>query len=201
MLLWRPLKVKGRTNTMRRGFTLAELLVAISLSIIILSALYAVYVTSYRSYHNSINRAELDQNARISLERITRDLRQTNQITTALPLTDTDPLNPAPSHIMFQDGHSTTQIQYIEYALSGNNLLRKVEHFYFSSDPSTWVPWNALDQYGNLPLESIDQNVTKADKVSSLEFYGGQLITIKIVVANSNGQISYQTQTLGRNIQ
>jgi hypothetical protein len=167
----------------------------------LLTALYGVYITSYKSYQRSVNRAELNQNARISLERITRDLRQTNLITTTLPPTDTDPLNPAPSNIQFQDGHNNDKIRYIEYTLTDGQLYRKVKHYYFSTDPQTYVAYNALDQFGNHATESIDENVVKADKVQSLQFFGTGIINIKIVVNNSDGSLTYQTQVLGRNAQ
>lgn len=193
MLHYRQLLQKNK------GFSLTELLVAISISVMLLVSLYSVYILSYKSYQRSINRAELNQNARISLERITRDLRQTNLVITELPPTDTDPLNPAPSSIVFQDGHDTTKINYIEYSLQDGELYRKVIHYYFTTNPDIYVAYNIKDNYGNPPLEAIDENVVKADKVQSLEFFGSNIINIKITVANLNESITYQTQTLGRN--
>lgn len=189
-----------------KGFTLIEVIIAVSLSVILLGALYAVYITSYQSYRRSVAKAEINQNARIALERITRDLRQTERITTTLPIDDTDPLNPAPSTIMFQDGHVTDKIQYIEYSLTVNELHRKLIHYCFSSTPETcdivdWVAWNAQDQYGNPPNESIDEDAVKADKISVLKFYGNKLITIDVTATHNDQSVNYQTKTLGRNIQ
>jgi type II secretory pathway component PulJ len=191
-----PLRLKNK-----KGFTLLEILVAISLSFLLLEALYGVYITSYKSYTNSIAEAELNQNARIAMERITRDLRQTPEIVTVLPPNDTDPLNPSPSEIQFQDGHNTAKIQYIRYYLVNNDLNRQVIHYYFATDVNTWVKWNALDQYGNPPKESIDEDTVRADKISSVQFYGTDLVNITIVAANQKNSYTYQTQTLGRNIQ
>lgn len=184
-----------------KGFTLSEIVVVVTLSVLLFSSLYAVYITSFQSYRRNVNRAELDQNARISLERITRDLRQTNDIVTTIPPTDTDILNPPPSHILFQDGHDTTKIQYIEYSLINGDLTREVIHYYFSTDTATWVAWDALDQFNNPPLESIDETVIKANSIQSLQFFGSPTISIKLTVANSDTDLLYQTQTLGRNTQ
>src|SRR4030042_7081060 len=118
------LKAEGRPQTaclkakLKRAFTLLEMVVTISLSLLLIGSLYSVYLTSYKSYRRSVNKAELNQNARIALERISRDLRQTERITTSLPPDDTDDMNPAPSAIQFQDGHDTENIQYIKYLLS-----------------------------------------------------------------------------------
>lgn len=193
---WQKLKLKGK------GFTLMEILVAISLSLLLLGSLYGVYITSYKSYRNTIGKAELNQNARISLERISRDLRQGERITTPLPPDDSDPIgNPAPDNIQFQDGHDVSKIRYIKYALSSGNLTRQVIHYYFASDPTIWVAWNAQDQYGNPPSESIDENTVRADKITSIKFYGIKVITIEIVASDSSGSYTYRTQALGRNIQ
>lgn len=197
MLLWQPLKQKNN-----KAFTLIELIFVVGLSLLLLTSLYAVYIICLRSYGHSVARAEIDQNARISFERITRDLRQTTRIVTVLPPTDTDPLNPAPSQITFQDGHDITQLRYIVYAKENNNLMRKVIHYYFSTDPDIWVAYDAKDEFKNPPLESIDENVVKADEIQTLEFFGGpSIVSIKAVIADQNNQLSYQTQVMGRNLQ
>lgn len=202
------LKAEGRpqTSKLKWGFTLIEMVVTISISVLLVGSLYGVYLTSYKSYRRSINKAELNQNARIALERISRDLRQTQEIVTPLPLIDDPPLNPASSVIEFQDGHNTAQIQYIKYLLSGNELHRQVIHYCFSSTPETclpadWVTKNVQDQYGDPPSESIDRNDVKADKISLIKFYGIKLITTEIVASDADSSYSYKTQTLGRNIQ
>lgn len=200
MLLYQQLNRQFKKR--RPGFTLLEILVVVTLSVVLMVAIYGIYITSYQSYRRSINRAELNQNARISMERVTRDLRQTSDIITALPPTDTDVLNPAPSDIVFVDGHDPVQIQYIEYSLSNHTLVRKVKHYYFPVDTTTWVAYNAHDINNNLPLESIDQSVVKADAIQSLEFFGeNSVINIKLVTVDNGGQFVFQTQTLGRNVQ
>lgn len=181
------------------GFTIFEVLVAITLSILVLGGLYGVYVTSVQSYRRSTAQAELSQNARIALERISRDLRQTQRIVTELPTDDTDPLNPPPSAIQFQDGHNTTQIQYIRYYLSGQELRQQFIHYYFSTSPDEWVAWNAQDEDGNPPQESATE-VVKADKITSLKFYGDKLITIDLTTTYDTATFAFKTKILGRNI-
>lgn len=195
---------KSQTKKQRflmRGFTLVEVLVVIVTSTLLLIALYSVYVVNSRSYRQSVNQQELAQNARISLERMSRDIRQAERIVTTLPSTATDPLNPPPSYIQFQDGHETTKIQYIKYYLTDHNLKRQLIHYAFSSAPNTWVAWNAQDAFGNLPNESIDEDVIKADKISALKFYGGKVIEIELQVTNEVNTFDFRTKVWGRNIQ
>lgn len=183
----------------KKGLTLIELLMAMSISIILLGALYAVYSTSYQVYKSSINKAELNQNARIALERIGRDLRQTSSIKTVLPPNDIDLLNPPASEIQFVDGHNTNQIRYVRYYLQGGNLHRQVIHYFFTSNNDAWVPWNASESIGVLQ-ESIDEDVVKADQVTALKFFGNNPTIVQITTANNQGNYTYQTEVWGRNM-
>ena len=192
---------KACPERFRRGLTLVEILVAISISTLLIGALYGIYLVSFKSYKHSVNQAELNQNARIAMERISRDLRQTNRLTTIIPPNDTDLLNPPPSDIMFQDGHTTNQIQYIRYFLDGTNLKRQVIHYWFSSDTSIWVEYNAIPPPGITLLNNIDEDRIKADKITSLKFYGeNNLINIGITASDGTSTYTYKTIVLARNL-
>ena len=58
-----------------RGFSLVELMVAITLGLIILAAVSAIFVNSKRSYSTQDRLARLQENARFAMQFITRDLR------------------------------------------------------------------------------------------------------------------------------
>ena len=187
-------------RAVKNGFTLLEILVAVSISVLIVISIYGVYVVTSRSYHSTIAKAELAQNGRIALERLSRDIRQASDIVTTLPPTNSDLLNPPPNHLLFQDGHYTYGIRYIEYRLNSQNLSRKVIHYYFSSDPTNWVLWNAQDQFGNPPLESVDLDEIKADKIFDLDFYGTNLVNIDLSVTDTKNTFYFKTISLARNI-
>jgi prepilin-type N-terminal cleavage/methylation domain-containing protein len=57
-----------------QGFTLVELMVAMAVTLILLGALYSLFILSGRSYASQENIAALQQNARASLELIARQL-------------------------------------------------------------------------------------------------------------------------------
>lgn len=195
---WPVLKLNDR---LKQGFTLIEILVAMSISVLIVAVIYGVYVSSNRYYYKNLAQAELTQNGRIALERISRDLRQAVRIIASLPSNENDMLNPPPSEIFFQDGHNTTKIQYIRYKLIDNTLKRELLHYYFATNSSVWVNWNSKDQMQNPPIESIDESVVKADKISSLQFYGTKNITISLTVSDGINNFSFKTEVFGRNIQ
>lgn len=59
-----------------RGFTLVELMVALTLSLIILGAITYIVVNSNKSYNTTDSLARLQENARFAMEFIARDLRR-----------------------------------------------------------------------------------------------------------------------------
>lgn len=187
---------------MKRGFTLVEILTAVFFGAVIILAAYAVFLISYKSYQRNFTSGELTQNGRIALERLSREIRQASEVLTALPV---DPgLGAPPSEIKFQDGHNMLlggQIQYITYYLSGTDLHRKQSHYAFADSPSQWVLWSTLNGEGDLPTEYVDLDQIKAEKISLLQFWGVNVITINLAVSDGEMTYYFQTKALGRNIQ
>jgi type IV pilus assembly protein PilW len=60
-----------------RGFTLAEFMVAMTISLIVLAALSSIYVSSGQSFRANDNFARIQENSRIAFDLMSRDLRQT----------------------------------------------------------------------------------------------------------------------------
>lgn len=184
----------------KSGFTLIEILIAMAAGTTLVLGLYGVYVFTSKLHRTNVNQQELAQNGRIALERMSRDIRQAQAIVTTLPPTNDDILNPPPSFIQFEDGHYIANVQYIKYYLSDTNLKRQVIHYYFSASPTTWVKYNARDSFDNLPLESIDEDVIKADKIGTLQFYGGDTVNIQLTTTNPENSFIFTTEVSGRNI-
>jgi prepilin-type N-terminal cleavage/methylation domain-containing protein len=203
----------------KKAFTLIEILAVIFMSAIIATAGYTIYSMSYQSYKRNMASAELTQNARIALERMTRDIRQAVEILTKLPA-DPDSGTP-PSELKFQDGHNfwptgvtsptpspspsgqaVGKIQYVTYYLSGTDLHRKLSHFAFGGPTdNNWVLWSTIAPGGEKPTEYTDLDQIKAERVTSLQFWGEETITINLAVSDGTTTYPFQTQVLGRNIQ
>lgn len=187
---------------MKKGFTLVEILTVVFLATLIIVASYTLYLISYQSYQRNSANAELTQNARIALERISRDVRQAVEILTDLP--DDPGLGTPSSELKFQDGHNILeggQIQYVTYYLSGTDLHRKISHYTFTTSPDEWVLWSTLNEGGNSPTEYTDLDQIKAEKISQLQFWGTQVITIHLAVSNDTNTFYFETKSLGRNVQ
>jgi type IV pilus assembly protein PilW len=58
-----------------RGFTLIELLISMALSGIVMSAIYTLFISQNRSYSIQEQVSEMQQNARVAMDRIVRDVR------------------------------------------------------------------------------------------------------------------------------
>lgn len=183
-----------------KGFTLVEILVAVFLGTIIVMAGYSVFNMSYKSYKKNYANTELNQNARIALERMSREIRQARDITTTLPENAIDAL----SAIQFQDGHGIVQtgvptncdFLYITFSLSGNDLHRQLNYYYLLTDPNTCIKW---DTYGAIESALVIDEI-KAQQITDLQFWGTQK-TVSIHFTVTDGQSSYQfeTKTTARN--
>ncbi len=179
------------------GFTLIEVLIGSGLGILIIVVVYSSFIFGQNVYKRGVLNAELAQNGRIALDRIGREVRQTDQLTTTL---DSIVPDPPQTEIMFEDGH-TDIIQYIRYYLSGTDLKREQRHYYFPSDPSQWVDWNAKDNNGQSANYIIDDDQVIAQNISLINFYGeGNLIKIDLTASQNGKDIQFRTENFERNL-
>jgi len=182
------------------GFSLLEIIVSISLFTIIILLVSDIFLVAQRAYSKNSNIAELTQNARVSLDRISRELRQSSNIITTLPATDDDPSNPPANQIFLQDGHDINQITYLRYYLDGTNLMREHKAYYFIQEPSVYVAYNALDQGGSLPLTTIIDDRVVGEYFTTLNFWGaGGLINISLGLIKNENIFNLETSVFSRN--
>lgn len=70
-----------------RGFTLAELLIVLSMLALVLAAVVTIQQGALQAYVTGSNKTEVQQNARVALERMAREIRQTQTGLTAATAT------------------------------------------------------------------------------------------------------------------
>ncbi len=180
----------------RLGFSLAEVLVGLLVVILAITAIYSIYLLSRTVKNQSETRAELIQNERAMLDRLTRELRQANTIVTLLPAAE----------IMFEDGHGNLAgqpIQYIRYYLNGTGLYREVSYYSFASDPLSHVVYNEIDGLGHPPNKTITENRLVAEYITNLNFSGiaakGNII-IDLTCTKANQTINLTSYVNSRNL-
>lgn len=192
-------KVSRRADS-SAGFTLIEIIISLSLFATLILLVNGMYTLAQSTYNKNSNLAELTQNARVALDRLSRELRQSETIITSLPPTDSDPANPPVNQIFFQDGHNTALTTYILYRLDGTNLERVAKAYYFNDEPSTYVTYNSVDQGGNLPLELIISDLTVGEYFNNLKLWGTNgLVNISIGLTKNKNSFNLDTSVYSRN--
>jgi prepilin-type N-terminal cleavage/methylation domain-containing protein len=103
----RPIRIpraraeRGRLGYWQAGFSLSEMIIAVAIFVLIIVVVYSVYILGQRGYQRGEEAAEVIQNGRVVLERISREIRQARDIITELPAERTNP----PAEIKIHDGH------------------------------------------------------------------------------------------------
>ena len=97
-----------------RGYSLAELLSAMAVLTVLLAGLLLTFEQGQNVYSFGAGRSEVQQNARVALERMLRELRTATQITTA------DSNAAITFTFVDESGASVT----VAYALNGTNIQR-----------------------------------------------------------------------------
>lgn len=182
------------------GFTLLEIIVSLAIFIVVIILTSSIFLLSQKSYNKSSNLAELTQNNRVYLDRLSRELRQSVNIITALPPTDSDPLYPPSEQIIFQDGHDSSRITYIRYYLNGPDLMREHKAYFFTTDSATYVTINSIDAGGQPPNYEIKENRIIGEYFDKINFWGADgLVNIYIKLKKNADIFELKTSAFSRN--
>ncbi|MFA5047789.1 MAG: prepilin-type N-terminal cleavage/methylation domain-containing protein [Patescibacteria group bacterium] len=185
----------------KNGFTLVELVIALTISILIFLIVIASYDFNQKLYSDIDTRSEIIQNGRVIIDRLVREVRQAQKMVTNLPPDTSDPDN-LPDEIIFQDGHDNSVIKYIRYYLTGSDLKRQVIAYYFADDPDNYVYWDATDNadpHGPPTMIVLEDRVI-GEYVDDVEFWGNKLININIYLYKNNHSEIINTAVYGRNL-
>lgn len=182
---------------MQKGFTLIEILISISVSILLFFVLAQVHDISHRTYRSADSKAEIIQNGRVILDRLVREIRQSPEIITEISQDTSE----ASNEIIFQDGHEISNINYIRYYVDQNQLFREEFYFYFSDDASsTHVYFYAKDDSGNDPIISSSTPKIIGEYIDEIEFWGNKLININLYLSKGKFIQTINTSAYGRNL-
>jgi len=187
------------TASRKAGFTLIELLIALIISGILVGVSTETYSLFRKSLSKDQSQAEIAQNGRIVLDRLARELRQTNDVVTVFPASTTDHSVAQPNEIEFQDGNAN-DLTYRRYYIVNGTLKLDTKQYAFSYDPTHRVVWNAVGTGGVSPTASVISTVDVADHLQDLIFYGDNLLQVQVDTVDSfNQTFTVRTTILGRN--
>ena len=171
-----------------------EILTAMTVFLVVVLQVGSLYTLAQRSYTRGIDQAELIQNARVCLDRLSRELRQTRNMIT--PLSASVPVN----ELYFQDGHDPEEITYIKYYPDGADLKRSHLAYYFPVDPDVYVYYDSVDAFGSPPEENILEDGIIGEYFDSVGFTGDLgLVDVSFGMARGQSDLSVDTKIYMRN--
>lgn len=174
-------------GTKRAGFSLTELLVALVVAGILVALTTSVYNIFRVSLAKDTARANAVQNARIAVDRLSRELRQSPAVVTDLPNDPSDNSVAQPGLIEFEDGHANN-LTYRRYYLNGTTLTLQIKEYYFASSPTTRVHWNQTGPGGTTPVSAVLSTQDIAEMVKSISFYGDAEVQTVITTGDESIQ-------------
>jgi len=179
----------------RSAFTLIEVLVAATLSVGLIGIAGSAYIQSQRLTAAQADELTVAQNARVLVDRISRDVRQTTEFTATLPEAVGDGI----STIQFVDGHEPSGgPYYLEYALEGGQVWRRKLYYYRPSQPDVRVTFNPTETIyeegdsvpGDALVRHQEENIAIADGVDNLSFWGtASLVRIDVWLSDGGSDI------------
>lgn len=174
------------------GFTILEVVVSITVFVVAIIMVTGIFSSVQKTYRAGSDKAEAVQNARVALDRMSREIRQAVDFVNLATTSTTT--------IEFQDGHNQDTINYINYHLDQGKLIRDVRYYYFNADPSTKVLWNHLDGSGNAPISTTTGSSVIGEYFSTLEFSGiANGVDVNVEIRKNNAKFKLETQLYYRN--
>lgn len=195
ILSYPPLSPSADKRT-KRGFTILEIMVAMSIFLVVVLLVGSIFSLAQRAYTYGAASNELTQNLRVFFDRASRELRQSNYLVTDISATS--------SEIVFQDGHHSDYISYIRYYLSGTDLYRSHIAYYFGSwpvaDPSEYVRHDATDEFGQPASSAVLSDQIIGEYFTAIGFYGNSgMVNISAELAKAGLAAGFGTKIYLRN--
>jgi prepilin-type N-terminal cleavage/methylation domain-containing protein len=122
--------MRDRSQQPTGGFTLIELLIAMSIFLLILLGIYNVFDTNRQTYLSGTRKVDVQQNARVALDQIAREIRMAGYFPENFPSATL--VNPQPIQIaqnfalaILGDADGSGASKVFLYCLTGTNVIRK----------------------------------------------------------------------------
>ena len=185
----------------QEGFSLTELLVVLSIFIIVVVIIFSIYLTSSKYYQAGEDMAEVNQNGRVVLERMVREIRQARELVSELPETAGSEIpDSLPSLIEFEDGHKTESYWYVSYFKQGDEMMREEKRYYFPSNPEEFLPWNASSSEEDLVFTIVKGPEIIGEYLSDVRFWYTGCVNIFLSLEKNDKKTDLKSKVFGRNL-
>ena len=176
------------------GFSLVEILVAMAIGTIVVAAAYFFFPMGSKIAREGEAINQLSQSARVILNRVGRDIRQTPDIITNLPPTQSE----ATDQIFVEDGYPDDQDvspHYIKYIFQNNKIYRQEIHYTDLLNPESVV---AYDFSGAVTVEETNEVI--GEDIEFFKLWEEQsLVKIDIKLKKLNDNIRFLSTVYPRN--
>ncbi len=180
----------------KRGFSLVEIMVAVLIGLIVIEAAYLFFPIGKRISREGEALNEITQDARIVLNRMKREIRQSPVIISNIPEERENGIE----IIEFENGfveEGNPEPQYIRYQKNNQTIQRLIYYFTDPDDQETIVDYsfpNAVEQVEN--TEIVAENIT------NLKIYSdNNLIKLFLRLEKQNENLELLTGVYPRNSQ
>ena len=129
-----------------KGFLLVETIFAMLLTTVAIVIILMIYTNGYSSYIKQTDKIDVQENMRIALNRMVRDIRQASTIPT---ITSTNLLTPA----------AKDKITFIKWEYNPGDVLVQKEICYYHDSVDREIQ-KSVDGFGHNPLASNIKSVT-----------------------------------------
>jgi prepilin-type N-terminal cleavage/methylation domain-containing protein len=157
------MNITSKALKSQSGFTMAELLVACALVGLVMAGAFVALRNGSDAYEYGVGKVEVQENGRVGVERMIRDLRSGSNIIAATA-----------TSINFQyiDG-DTGAVTTVTYSLNGTNLQRNQT----APAPAAAQPEIVIGGVNTLDLRYYDNNHTVTTTVANIRVVDIRLIT------------------------
>lgn len=182
----------------RKGFTLIELMVAFAAGLLLFLGVLSIFSLSRSALHKGGDFAEIAQNGRIALERMSRELRQAEEIVSTLSQNQSS----TSTSIQFLDGHDLSALNYLRYYISGQALHREVSFYSLTAAPTVHVHYQDLNPDGSPAAKTATDDEIIAEYITAFQLWESptRLINISISLTRDGTANTFRTALYGRNL-
>jgi type II secretory pathway component PulJ len=187
--------------------TLAELLVAMSILMIVIASFLGVLVSVQMNYERQSTRSQSNDQARLAVEQIDREVRSGNVLYD--PANENDPANgiyPGMSLRVYTQSNGNVQTPSsvcVQWRILNQQLQRRQWTTNWQDSPSTLVSgWRVIAN--NIMNQTVTPQVTAFTLDKSQAAYGNRIVKLQIVANNNTsngGNVEIDSSVTGRNTQ
>lgn len=164
----------------QKGFTLVETIIALTILSFLVTAVLLIYAEGYLNYAKSNQKIEVQENLRLTLNKMSREIRQASSIPGFFDYNPTIDTN--------NDGNPSNDWDKITFSLNG----KTISYYY---DLTGKEIQRSVDGEGHNPM---------ASHVTGLEFqYDSKVKTVTIIIKGkklNSGEINAVTRVLIRSL-